>query len=361
LRNIQHDTNESPSFRTHASYLRAFRELALGENQHEPAEALKRLAQRTLTAIPDCTPNQKNNNLEIFSCLRRGWGTEHILRTTHFLVEDSEIIRLANSWAAVQAYYVFYSALQALIIAEGKERPKQHESTQKQCIDMWVTRSFKLEPWTFAKAAPEKTSFNAQGFHGAPNRQLSLKGEPHTWSAWQGEQRWDIAARALASTRDLKYKEGLDKERERKARERKKKWKEDQAKREKVVQKRKIEPKWSKKPNLTINERTVIDKNLRPISLMDYLYRLRIKANYTDADMYANGPDDDEAARAFGSNLTLLSSATLLVHELRISKLIGHQIVLEEIDAWLKRNVVNENGGGLITRRNIIDNIFSKK
>ncbi len=65
------------------------------------------------------------------ACLRRAWATARLLEHTHVLAEDSEIIRLANSWGAVQTYYVLYGAAQALVVAEGGTRPQSHEPTKR--------------------------------------------------------------------------------------------------------------------------------------------------------------------------------------------------------------------------------------
>ncbi|MGC0344385.1 hypothetical protein [Streptomyces sp. SLBN-8D4] len=166
------DSEQTRSFRTHASYIRAFRELALGEEESDLDDAVARvhaaaapLLYRPSAAARPCDREQ------LFACLRRAWATARLLEHTHDLAHVSEIIRLANSCGAVQAYYVLYGCAQALMVAEGGTRPHAHE-TKRRHVDLWTSRTFSLAPWTLACAAPGSRLADADGFLAGPGRSL---------------------------------------------------------------------------------------------------------------------------------------------------------------------------------------------
>ncbi|WP_316740041.1 hypothetical protein [Streptomyces sp. MK7] len=264
------------------------------------------------------------------------------MEATHALAEDSEIVRLANGWSAVQAYYVLYNATQAVLVAEGHERPKQHEQTKRQFVDLWTYRTAKLAPWSFAAAHPAARESDSDGFLAGPGR--SLDTGLHPWTSWQGDQAWDIAAKALRSTRAALIEDRLKKARERKLSERRKAWHADSKTRVQQGKKARPEPKSA---NLTAAERDVTEKGIRPVTIADYLYRLRVKANYDDITVFADGPATDTEAAAMASDLVDLACATLLVHELRIAARIGSKELVRVMDDVLLRNTAHMGHLGL--------------
>lgn len=283
---------------------------------------------------------------QVTSCLRRAWTTASLLEATHSLAEDSEIVRLANGWGAVQAYYVLYNAAQAVLVAEGHERPEQHEQTKRQFVDMWTQRAATLAPWGFAAAHPTARGADADGFLGGPGRALDMG--LHSWTAWQGEQAWDIAAKALRTTRSAMIEDRLRKARERKLADRRKAWRADCETRTHLGRKARPEPKTA---NLTAAERGVVEKRARPTTVADYLYRLRVKANYDDITVFVDGPTSDVEAAAMAADLVDLACATLLVHEVRLASRIGSAALVRVMDDVLLRS--SAHTGHLRLRRDL--------
>ncbi len=76
------------------------------------------------------------------------WGTELLLALGGQLASEEELLRLMNNWAVVQAYYVGYYAVQALLSARGQPRPESHPKTQAQFAALWTDRALHLPPWT---------------------------------------------------------------------------------------------------------------------------------------------------------------------------------------------------------------------
>lgn len=51
-----------------------------------------------------------------------------------------------------------------------------------------------------------------------------------------------------------------------------------------------------------------------------------------------------------------IMAATLLVHELRLGKLLGPRWVLDQADMWLQRNAARSAAHGLAARRKLLAN-----
>ena len=64
-------------------------------------------------------------------------------------------------------------------------------------------------------------------------------------------------------------------------------------------------------------------QRIRSYTILDYLYRLRIGANYEDSSTFIEGPTSKDDAFLFHKRLTYLTSATALVSEYRIAALVG--------------------------------------
>jgi hypothetical protein len=106
-------------------------------------------------------------------------------------------------------------------------------------------------------------------------------------------------------------------------------WKKQQEERALLGKSLQTEQRWPNSAKLTVAEKADSGRRIRPVSLMDYFYRIRIKANYEDAAMFTDGPQSDSAARALGKDLVALTSANLLVHELRLISRTGKRPLVQ--------------------------------
>jgi hypothetical protein len=304
---------------------------------------------RAAPQVANGTVGQDVDRKEVLACLNRAWGTELILATTTELASSSDDVGLANSWGSVQAYYAIYGAVQAVLVAEGHRRPDNHQATQKAFVDLWVTRRIDLAPWTFAVAARGSQIADSDGFVGSWGRKLDLS--VHPWSSWGGEICWDVAALALRGTRQHQLQEQCAAARERKRVQRRKEFTAMQNERQAAGKRLLKQPTWwDSTPQLAAAEKAALDSRLRPSTLLDHLFRLRIQANYEDALMFSQGPENEWAATLWAANLVALASASLLVHELRLTHLLGTQFMRKAADDWLKRHG-RAVPGGLILRR----------
>lgn len=326
---------EVETFRTHANWIRAFATMAgRGAALTAPKRALERLA--TAAAAFPVPGGQRGLTADVLPCLQRAWGAELLLNLGRRFATEDEPLRLVNSWGAVQAYYAAYGATQALLVAEGRSRPLSHPATQMHFLEMWVRRRGSLPPWSFAVGDESDPRVGDDGCINGPGRRLNPT--VHSWSGCSSDTCWEIAAIALRSTRQDAIDERLRKKRVEKLAARKKAWHEEEKIRQLSGRKPRKEPTWPRHTTLTKVESARVHHQVRACTLLDYLYRLRIKANYEDARMFTDGPTTAEDTQRVALDLVSLTMTTMLVHEVRIAQLIGRGPVVNAADAWLDRH-----------------------
>lgn len=348
-------TTRNRSFRTHAGYLRAIGDLALGTDWVSPESKLQALADRAWQAIPVGSGNRAMTE-DLRGCLHRAWGTELILGTTQQYTQDPEVLRLANSWGAVQTYYVAHAATQALTLAMRQQRSNSHETVRKQFGAHWVCRSFNLHPWSIAVGHASVRGADAAGVLGAPPGSV-VPGRTHPWlGSWTPAEALDAFATALRSTRQERLDDALTKRRKDKAATSRNAWEADEVRRIAAGKSPRTVTHASRK-NLTRAESEAVDAATRPVYLIDYLYRLRVKANYEDAQMYSEGPDDDAAARDFMRSLVSISAANLLVHEVALSKTLARGVLAAEMRSWISRNADSGPETSIMSRERILNEL----
>ncbi|WP_158853896.1 hypothetical protein [Streptomyces sp. NRRL F-5650] len=127
----------------------------------------------------------------------------------------------------------------------------------------------------------------------------------------------------------------LKKARERKFADRRKAWQTDCEKLTSLGKKPRSQPKSA---NLTLSERDAVERGTRAVTVADYLYRLRVKANYDDITVFAEGPTSDAEAAALAADLVDLANATLVVHEVRLADRIGSKALVRLMDEVLLKS-----------------------
>lgn len=307
--------DSGPSFLWHANYLHAFALLCGLEPPPRGAALLTSVRSRFIACsrLKDSKPAHISSE-SVRQSLVKAWVAELLLALTDRYVSNDEL-RMVNNWSVVQAYYALYHVTQALGLARGQDRPEDHNKTQKLFLDCWAGRSFTLNPWTLVATAANRTATAVTPFQGcSPQNCL------------------DFANVALRTTRD----DALERARRRKRAEKrdalKKTWNAQEDSRLQKGRKPRKRPKFPL-PQLSTAEKTQLDTKLRAYSMLDYLYRLRIKTHYVDAEMLIEG-GDDQRARQFYVDLRAIVSSTMLVSELRIARIVGRQPFEQWVQAW---------------------------
>lgn len=340
------------SFRSHANYIDAFATLCRSP-YHSNASPFGPDLANDLTPLASAIAAAPSigsgagpsiDTAQVQRSLANAWGTELILGFGGTLGLEDELTRFMNNWAVVQAYYVTYHAAQALIVSRGGARPQSHSATQNQFSDFWSARTLDLPPWSVSAVSA--------GFRNTALAAGPIDPSIHVWTACTPTNCWDLACKVLNSTR-----EEARKVRERDARHRKrsaalKAWREEEKERAAKGRGPRSNPP-QQLPRLSAAEKQDLDNSLRGFTLMDYLYRLRIKTNYVDADMFVEGPPDTAVSVSVHKNLEAISSSTMLAHEIHVGVLVGKAQMLGWVDQWLGRNARGDLG--LARRKELLE------
>lgn len=331
------------SFKTHKNYLRSFAHMAgfsIKATSKKPP--LARLASDfiALSGYKSIQGATSPNLDQVRASLVNAWGTELLMWLGSKVATESELAGLTNNWGVVQAYYAIYHATQALAVAGGAARPNTHPKTQNIFVSSWVESSMKMPPWSLA--------VGADGPSNVPGDKL-LDKSIHSWSACTDETCWSLCCKALRTTRKEHLPDALHKARQKKRVENKKAWVKEEADRIAQGKAPRVQPKFPL-PQLTVTEKVLAIKSVRPHTMMDYLYRLRVKANYEDAQMFIEGPASEQDSREVNGDLRRIVASTMLVHELRIKQLVGKGLVEKFAKDWSAANVPSGENIGLAMR-----------
>lgn len=322
-------TKEEGAFLTHANYLRAIASEAGLTLVSTEKKALASVAKRVSKSpsISDSASGSTDHD-QVKRSLANAWGTELLLALSGRHAVDDEIVRLANNWAVVQAYYVVYHATQALAVAKGFPRPDSHPKTQNQYASFWIKRPLELSPWTLGA--------DDGGWANCPPSR-SIDSSIHGWVGCSPATQLSLAAKAFRTTRDDSVGEAVDRLRDRVRSERRKEWEAEESARLSAGKKARVRPP-SRRPQLGAAERSAVAAKVPPHGLIHYLFRLRIKTNYVDSAMFTDGPQDEMSSATVQRDLRYIAGSTLLVHELHIAQLVGVTKVRRWADDWMAVN-----------------------
>jgi hypothetical protein len=331
-------SGEKETFRTYANYIRAFTELAglpsFAIGQRRLAQLRDRIAGNAVQVEPQAEPTLAY----VRSSLINAWGTEMILNITMTYAQEDELVGLTNNWAAVQLYYAVYHATQALLLARGYQRPENHPQTQRMFADMWVNRNASLAPWSLG--------VGSDGIRNGPGRDVDLG--IHPWTACNPATCWDLAAKAIRTTRDDAVVSSMSRLRLERQKELRRAFDARPQRRRRTVAQR------VPLPRLSADDKSRVDRRIRPYTFLDFLYRLRLKTNYEDATVFVDGPESPAEARLVRRDLAFLAAASLLLNELHIELAIGEAAVRGWADSWLQTNHPGGRLLGLARRRELL-------
>lgn len=328
--------------------MRAFASIAAA-NTRTRADALHATLDRVLNSgfLPDATCLNADINQAKIS-LQNAWGTELLLGVGERVINAEELIRLSNNWSVVQAYYVFYHATQALAVSRGFPRPDSHPKTQNQFHNMFAGRGAGLEPWTMA--------FSHSGPQNVPAG-VNVNDQIHSWTTCDPRSQWSLAYKALRTTREDALPERERIVREEKRKNKRRAWKEEEQQRLARGRKSRKEPKF-RLPRLTIAEKEDVNRRLRAHTLIDYLFRLRIRTNYEDSAMFTDGPERNGQSGVVRNDLLLLVACSLLVVELHIRLLVGSAQFSQWVTDWVSANAQFEPPIGVAERWLLFNNVI---
>lgn len=297
---------EVNTFRTYLSYLRSISGL-VREHAAAPQDLVAFCQRHPGFGRISRKPGADKQRVE--RLLRIAWGTEIALGSAEAL--DSEDVHYANLWAPIQTYYAAYLALQALFAAAMKPDARDHSKTLSVVAeDIRVGCLISPPPWSVlcTSLSPDWSASLAALPVGVRIRPVNAQSMPTS------ERRWSFLAMALRTTRLRDVKDHAIE------------WR--RGKKTRTGTQTKQTPR---------GVRDEIARSLPPTSLFSFLYRLRIRSNYRDADMILEGPGSSSEGLEFNECLRFIVDRTLLVIELNIAARIGPQALKEMGGRFLGR------------------------
>jgi hypothetical protein len=226
--------------------------------------------------------------------LRNSWATEVLLNAPRPLGGD-DLVSFANLWAPVQAYYAVFNAITALSHVVTANPPHGHVR-----LLSWAATAGGspltpfVTPWTARVAgAPDAWTYHDLG-PGPINEKISNLVAPHVANAPS------LLAMGLRTTR----REQIDEHRDG--------W-------------RKGLTTAAGKPRENLPRAVLLKRaaEMRPTTLFDLLWRLRIRSNYQEGDAFLTGPLSPSDAADFHNALCTIVAATLLTIEIYLAHQVG--------------------------------------
>jgi len=321
-------TENRAEFETYANYIRGFSFLA-GYTQPMCQEDFcydvlnqninQTKAYQTLKSISIDLKTIKKS-------LNNAWATELLLTLAGKIIQSEDFIKIANNWAAIQLYFIFYHATQALHVSRGNVRPTDHPKTIRIFSNEWLRDNKPIPPWTIG----------IQGnkiFNLPTNISIDSQIKAITYPK-DTNSNWSLAIKALRTTGKRISDRQIEIQREQKRIANKKRWLEDENERIKSNKRPRKQPRWTR-PLLLPEEK---DGIVPLVSIMDFFYRLRKKTQYLDTSTFTEGPSDDFSSRWVYCDITNLGASTMFVFEKFISKIIGKDNFQSIVSDWVKSN-----------------------
>lgn len=237
-----------------------------------------------------------SNISDVEQWMLNGWSTEYLLSHNSDLSGDA--LQASVHWAFPQAYYSIYAHIQSLTTGLGLN-DNSHSSIRRR-FGEWIKNDKYPHPMSFY-ADGSKYNIEIKNLKGR-------KGEQH--SMWfenkNGRSHDHQVSQFLSSTRKIH----LDKQRE--------KMRAEFTTKKGSVRKRLTKKHWDQ-----------VSDSLGPTTLIDVLYRKRIKSNYRNVDTFHS---TDLKPRLIIDGLKHIVECCNFVHECLLISLFGKNKMLEMTD-----------------------------
>lgn len=252
----------------------------------------------------------KKNSKDISKLLRNVWFTEvKILLDS----EDEDFIAVSNHWMCVKVYYCLYLTMRVFFLAKNRDIKEAHSSILKEIsLEMKQGKLFP-EPWSILCKNIERKNSD---FDNLP-ADVEIN---HSESCLKKDQDfYNSFTRFLKTTRT-----------------------------------RLIEKKYKELGKGKKKAKKQINSELYPTSIFDCLYRLRIRSNYEDADLFLLSESSDEDVFAFNKGMRNICYYTMFLLESLIAKHISrneYAKIILEFEKMLSKKIVIQNNTILALKR----------
>jgi hypothetical protein len=238
-------------------------------------------------------------DMNVRRLLRIAWQTELAARVSE-AYDDGMLRRVAAQTLPVQSYYAVFSAARAMTTAAGAAC-NTHQAVHRDFQSQRARHAYRSWGVTLA-GDPESLPdcvFVPQVTVPYPFNPMELSHDPEQYvcAALRMTRRWKIALQRDDWLRKNKTQSGMHRKR------------------------------------LPASERARINADLRPTTLMDFLYELRRRANYEGVDEYGSDAEDANVER-FHRGLLHVADMGLLHYEAMLVQCDGVAAYEEEIISW---------------------------
>lgn len=250
------------------------------------------------------------DDTEIHKFLNNSWNSERLLNSPNELNYGDYFIKYANHWSPVQAYYSIFLCFQALFISLGSKPILEHRSFLDKVSSLISKNRLPfIYPWNLlckGCCCQKQETYNFQ-----VDRAEISEFSPLSNPAFCDEM--VLMGKVLKTTR-LKLEDYYEA-----------RWKRDGK-----IQTKKGKPKkaYGKEDKIKVSA------TIANTSLLDFLYRLRIRSNYEDADIFFLGDRNDVSIKNYFNSLTTITNQTLFFVETLIRKTIGDKAFLEAVKVF---------------------------
>jgi hypothetical protein len=202
--------------------------------------------------------------------------------------DHSELALSANMWLPVQSYYAIHGVGSALLTA--LEQTTKTHSAFRACFST-LLHSFFPDPFcACCNGGPDRSSYTYTAIRTSP---AGVAGQSNIANPQFGEVD-HFLGKSLATTRDRLIEELLGKERRRRRRRR-----------------------------LSNREKQLLCQGLPATTICDFIYRMRIRSNYENPDMYLSASSSLEDAASHYYDLLYLTQLITSGIDLLLEKKLG--------------------------------------
>lgn len=285
------EEERSRRFAVHKNYLGSltlFLDLLYGRDDAMLEGLL--VAQRQLPSFRRLARRRLDSGTELRRLLGISWASELQLRLANY--GGGPFLRYSNAWAPVQAYYAVYMSVHAWLLTIGMGGlVDDHTRTLRTIVSHSVQRGLLPHPWTVTcGGCPELGERRIEGIpiNAKPDQHVELLATPALGDVYPR------LAKMLETTRDLRLQ--------------------------------RLRREWLRangRKRMPAAAKRAAGERLHATTLFDYLWRLRIRANYGDVSAFLMSGVDERDHEVFHRGLLRLTEATCLLFESLIATRIG--------------------------------------
>jgi hypothetical protein len=215
------------------------------------------------------------------------------------VAKHPELAPFANFWLPVQAYYAVHGVGLATLAAFGQDAPKDHNAFRA-VFSTGLVRYFPFPIGATCSGGPEPHDFVYFGVDLAATDVRAQSNLAHPIAANAGQ----LVSKSLSTTREKLLNDKLGHARQ------------------------KGKKSGRKRRNLPLEERGKLANAVPPTTVCDFLYRMRVRANYDDPEMYLTSRDFTDQAVSHYADLLFVTEVIVDALDVLIQRKIGQEALV---------------------------------